>query len=90
MVFSPTSEDDFTASSRDSTPRLLVSKAGAFNATRAQWTFGLPRLRKGKVSILYQSHVAPRAETPKAEDVKTVARLFGTFVDGVFQHLRDD
>ena len=85
VVFSPTSEDDFTAGSTDHTPRLLVSKAGAFNATRAQWTFGLPRLRNGKVSILYQSHVAPRTETPRAEDVKTVGRLFGAFVDGVFQ-----
>ena len=90
VVFSPTPEDDFKASSEDRTPRLLVSKAGAFNATRARWTFGLPRLRKDKVSVLYQSHVAPRTETPRAEDVKIVGRLFGAFVDGVFQHLRDD
>ncbi len=87
VIFSPTSEDDFKVNSRDRTPRLLVSKAGAFNATRARWTFGLPSLRGDKVSILYQSHVAPRTENPRAKEVKIVGRLFGAFVDGVFQRL---
>ena len=89
VAFSPTSEDDFVVNNKDRTPRLLVSKAGAFNATRDQWTFGLPRLRKDKVHILYQSRAAPRTEAPRAEDVKTVGRLFGAFVDGVFQHIGD-
>ena len=90
VVFRPTQQDDFVATNKDRAPRLLVTRAGAFNATKARWTFGLPRLRKDKVSILYQSHIAPRTEAPRVEDVKVVGRAYGVFVDGVFQHLRDD
>ena len=68
-------------------PRLLVSEAGAFNATNDRWTFGLPRLRKDKVRVLYRSHVAPRSETPLAKDVKVVGRAYGVFVDGVLLKL---
>ena len=89
VVFRPTQQDDFAATNKDRAPRLLVTRAGAFNATKARWTFGLPRLRKDKVSILYQSHIAPRSETPRAADVKVVGRAHGVFVDGVLQHLRD-
>ena len=85
VVFTPTQEEDFAATNKDHTPRLLVTKAGAFNATNDRWTFGLPRLRKDKVRILYQSYIAPRSETPRAEDVKVVGRAFGVFVDGVLQ-----
>jgi hypothetical protein len=87
VVFIPTHHDDFAASNKDLTPRLLVSKAGAFNATNDRWTFGLPRLRNDKVSVLYLSHVAPRSETPRAEEVKVVGRAFGVFVDGVLHKL---
>ena len=80
-------EEDFAANNKDHTPCLLVTKAGAFNATNDRWTFGLPRLRKDKVSILYQSYIAPRSETPRAEDVRVVGRAFGVFVDGVLQKL---
>jgi len=87
VVFTPTAPDDFAASNSDRTPRLLVSEAGAFNATNDRWTFGLPRLRKDKVSVLYRSHVAPRSETPLAEDVRVVGRAFGVFVDGALLKL---
>lgn len=87
VVFTPTHHDDFAASNKDLTPRLLVSRAGAFNATNDRWTFGLPRLRNDKVSVLYLSHVAPRSETPRAEEVKVVGRAFGVFVDGVLHEL---
>ena len=83
VVLTPTHPDDFVDGSRDFTPRLIVSRAGAFNATNDRWTFGLPRLRKDKVSILYRSRVAPRSEMPRAKDVKTLGRAFGVFVDGV-------
>lgn len=82
VLFTATGHDDFVTSGRDKTPRLLVSEAGAFNATNAQWTFGLPRLRRDKVSILYYSRVIPRTEVPRAEDVKVVGRAFGVFVGG--------
>ena len=87
VVFTPTQEEDFAANNKDHTPCLLVTKAGAFNATNDRWTFGLPRLRKDKVRILYQSYIAPRSETPRAEDVRVVGRAFGVFVDGVLQKL---
>lgn len=87
VVFTPTRQDDFVVGNKDYTPRLLVSKAGAFNATNARWTFGLPRLRKDKVSVLYLSYVAPRSETPRAKEVKVVGKAFGVFVDGVLHML---
>ena len=90
VVFKPSPEDNFSVSSKDRTPRLLVSKAEAFNATRAQWTFGLPRLWKGKIKIFYRSRVAPRTEIQRAENVKTMGILFGTFVDGFFRYWRND
>ena len=87
VVFAPTQVDDFMATGRDHAPRLLVSKAGSFNATNDRWTFGLPRLRRDKVSILYRSHVAPRSETCRAEDVEVVGRAVGVFVAGILVHL---
>ena len=90
VVLTPTHPDDFVNGSRDFTPRLIVSRAGAFNATNDRWTFGLPRLRKDKVSILYRSRVAPRSEMPRAKDVKTLGRAFGVFVDGVLHKLGDE
>lgn len=87
MVFTPTHQDDFVVGNKDHTPRLLVSKAGAFNATNDRWTFGLPRLRKDKVSVLYLSNVAPRSETPRAQDVRVLGRAFGVFVNGVLHKL---
>jgi len=87
VVFTPTHQDDFVVGNKDHTPRLLVSKAGAFNATNDRWTFGLPRLRKDKVSVLYLSHVAPRSETPRAQDVSVLGRAFGVFVNGVLHKL---
>lgn len=86
VVFTPTAPDDF-ATNNDPIPRLLVSTAGAFNATKDKWTFGRPTLRHNKVHILYHSHVAPRSETPRSEDVKVVGRAFGVFIDGVFKKL---
>lgn len=86
VVFTPCPPSDF-AVGKDRTPRLLVSKTVAFNATNARWTFGLPSLRGDKVHILYFSHVAPRSEAPRADDVIVVGRAFGVFVDGQFQRL---
>ena len=87
VVFASSQPDDFATSNKDHIPRLLVSKAGSFNATNDRWTFGLPRLRKDKVSVLYRSHIAPRSETPRAVDVKVVGRAYGVFVDGVLNKL---
>ena len=87
VVFQPTQRDDFATTNKDHIPRLLVTKAGAFNATKRRWTFGLPRLRKDKVRILYHSYIAPRSEMPRAEDVRVIGRAIGVFVDGVLQTL---
>ena len=87
VIFTPSETTDFVASSTDHTPRLLVAKAGAFNATKDRWTFGLPRLRKDKVNILYRSHVAPSSEAPRAADVEVVGRAYGVFVAGVVRKL---
>jgi ATP-dependent helicase YprA (DUF1998 family) len=86
VVFAPTAPADF-AQGKDKTPRLLVSKEGAFNATKERWTFGLPSVRSDKVHILYFSHVAPRSETARVDEVTVVGRAFGVFVDGQFQLL---
>jgi len=86
VVFTPCAPSDF-ATGKDRTPRLLISKTVAFNATNARWTFGLPSLRGDKVHILYFSHVAPRSEAPRADDVVVVGRAFGVFVGGQFQRL---
>ncbi len=86
VVFTPCDPSDF-AVGKDRIPRLLVSKTVAFNATNAAWTFGLPSLRGDKVHILYFSHVAPRSEAPRAEDVVVVGRAFGVFVGSQFQRL---
>lgn len=83
VVFAPTSEDDFVSSDR--VPRLLLSRASAFNATGERWTFGLPSQRGDKVHILYYSHVAPRAETPRLSDVVVSGRAHGVFVNGALQ-----
>ncbi len=87
VVFSRCPPSDFGVE-KDRIPRLLVSKTVAFNATNAKWTFGLPSLRGDKVHILYFSHVAPRSEAPRADDVVVVGRAFGVFVGGQFQRLR--
>ena len=86
VVFSRTQEQDF-ANSPDKIPRLLVSRNGAFNATKKRWTVGLPRLNEDKVSILYLSHIAPRSEKPLANEVKVVGRAFGVFVNGILELL---
>jgi ATP-dependent helicase YprA (DUF1998 family) len=86
VVFTPCSPSDF-AVGKDRSPRLLVSKTVAFNATNARWTFGLPTLRGDKVHILYFSHIAPRSEALRADDVFVVGRAFGVFVGGQFQSL---
>ena len=86
VVFVPTIPGDF-AQGKDKTPRLLVSKAGAFNATRERWTFGLPSVRGDKAHILYFSHVAPRSEASRVEEVTVVGRAFGVFVGGQLQRL---
>jgi ATP-dependent helicase YprA (DUF1998 family) len=86
VVFTPCAPSDF-AVGKDRIPRLIVSKSVAFNATNAGWTFGLPSLRGDKVHILYLSHVAPRSEAPRAEDVVVVGRAFGVFVGGQLQRL---
>ena len=86
VVFTPTGEADF-AQGKDKTPRLLVTKEGAFNATKERWTFGLPSLRVDKVHILYFSYVAPRSETPRLDQVTVVGRAYGVFVNGQFQPL---
>ncbi len=85
VVFTPTSGGDFVADRSDRVPRLLVSRAGAFNATGERWTFGLPSQRGDKVHILYYSHVAPRAETPRLSEVVVLGRAHGVFVNGVLQ-----
>jgi hypothetical protein len=82
-VFVPTAPADF-AHGKDKTPRLLVSKEGAFNATKERWTFGLPSVRGDKAHILYFSHVAPRSETPRVDELTIVGRAFGVFVGGQF------
>jgi hypothetical protein len=86
VVFTPCAPSDF-AVGKDRIPRLIVSKSVAFNATNAGWTFGLPSLRRDKVHILYLSHVAPRSEAPRAEDVAVVGRAFGVFVGGQLERL---
>jgi hypothetical protein len=86
VVFAPTAPADF-AQGKDKTPRLLVSKVGAFNATKERWTFGLPSVRGDKAHILYFSHVAPRSEAPRVEEVAVVGRAFGVFVGGQLQLL---
>lgn len=86
VVFTPCPPSDFSVG-QDRIPRLLVSKTVAFNATNARWTFGLPSLRGDKVHILYFSHVAPRSEAPRADDVVVVGRAFGVFVGGQLQRL---
>jgi hypothetical protein len=86
VVFTPCPPTDFSVG-QDRIPRLIVSKSEAFNATNARWTFGLPSLRGDKLHILYFSHVAPRSETPRADDVVVVGRAFGVFVGGQLQRL---
>ena len=86
VVFKPTGEADFAQGS-DNTPRLLVTKDGAFNATKERWTFGRPSLRGDKVHILYFSYIAPRSETPRLDQVTVVGRACGVFVGGQFQPL---
>jgi len=84
VVFAPTASADF-AQGKDRTPRLLVSREGAFNATNERWTFGLPSVRGDKAHILYFSYVAPRSEAPRVEEVTVVGRAFGVFVGGQFE-----
>ncbi len=85
VVFKPTNEGDFMADRSDRVPRLLVSTAGAFNATGEQWTLGLPSQRGDKVHILYYSHVAPRSEARRISDIVVLGRAHGVFVNGALQ-----
>jgi ATP-dependent helicase YprA (DUF1998 family) len=85
VVFTKAAEDDFVTDRNDHIPRLLVNRTGAFNATGQRWTLGLPRLRKDKVHILYHSHVAPRAEMPRASEVAVFGRAHGVFVNGALE-----
>ena len=87
VVLVPTAPNDYVQSLKGATPRLLVRATGGFNATNDRWTFGFPRLRNDKVSVLYRSRVAPRSEKPRAEDVQVVGRAYGVFVDGVLTKL---
>ena len=87
VVFEPAPSEDFVTDNRDRAPRLLVSKDGAFNATGERWTFGLPRLRKDKVHILYCSHVAPRSEASRLDAVRIVGRACGVFVNGILNKI---
>jgi hypothetical protein len=86
VVFAPASPNDF-AVGKDKLARLLVRKDGAFNATKERWTFGLPSVRGDKLHVLYFSHVAPRSETPRVDEVVVVGRAFGVFVGGQLQLL---
>ena len=87
VVFVPTQEQDFV-NNQDLIPRLIISKNGVFNATKERWTFGRPRQRGNKVNIQYCSHIAPHSETTRIEDVTTVGRAFGVFVNGILQKLK--
>lgn len=81
---------DFASSSRDRLPRLMVRNSGSFNATGRSWTFGLPRRRGDKISILYHSHIAPRSEVQPETEVKVVGRAYGVIVDGTLIRLEAD
>lgn len=85
VVFVPTEVDDFVVVNSDHVPRLLVSRMGAFNATKEQWTFGLPSVRQDKIRILYYSHVAPRSEMSLTTEVAVLGRAHGVFVNGALQ-----
>ena len=87
VVFVPTADDAFTTGSDDRIPRLLVSSDTAFNATGEHWTLGLPRVRKDKVRILYYSHEAPAAETPRRFSVKVIGHAYGVFTGGVLRRV---
>jgi ATP-dependent helicase YprA (DUF1998 family) len=87
VVFAPAGPADFLQG-KDKTPRLLVSKEGAFNATKERWTFGWPTVRADKAHILYFSYVAPRSEQPRVDEVTVVGRAFGVFVGGQLQPVR--
>jgi uncharacterized protein DUF1998 len=88
VVFAPTTGPADFVQGKDDTPRLLVCKKGAFNATKERWTFGRPSVRGDKVHILYFSQVAPRSEAPRIDDVSVVGRAFGVYVGGQLQLLR--
>ena len=87
VVFVPADQRELGADLGDRAPHLLVRSAGAFNATRESWTFGLPRQREGRVTIVYHSHVAPRSEALDRAEVRTLGRAFGVFVNGMFKSI---
>ena len=87
VVFEPPTGDDLTVAIQDQLPRLILSSAGAFNATHARWTLGRPSLRGDKVHVLYNSNIAPPAERPLRRDVRVIGRAYATFVNGVMQRL---
>ena len=87
VVFVPVDQRELGADPGDQAPHLLVRSAGAFNATREPWTFGLPRQREGRVTIFYHSHVAPRSEALDRMEVRTLGRAFGVFVNGMFKSI---
>lgn len=88
VVFVPVNEDAFVDGPQDKVPRLLVSSAGAFNATAERWTLGLPRLRGDKVRILYYSYEAPAAEALHRSGVRVIGRAYGVFTGGVLTRFR--
>ena len=87
MFVRSSQSNDFTSSSKDRIPRLMVRSSGSFNATGKCWTFGLPRRRGDKVSILYHSHVAPRSEVQPEDEVKVVGRAYGVIINGTLIRL---
>jgi hypothetical protein len=87
VVFQPTGTGESLALANDGVPRLMVSTNGAFNATRQHWTFGRPRLRDGKVHVLYFSHTAPLSETALPENVRVVGRAHGVLTGNVIKKI---
>lgn len=90
MFVHSSSSSDFAYSSKDRIPRLIVRRSGSFNATGKNWTFGLPRRRADKVSILYHSHVAPRSEVQPEDEIKVAGRAYGVIVNGALIRLEED
>ena len=90
MFVHSSQSNDFVNSAKDRIPRLIVRRSGSFNATGKSWTFGLPRRRGDKVSILYHSYIAPRSEVQPEDEVKVVGRAYGVIVNGALIRLGED
>ena len=89
VLFQTKDVENFSTPGTDNIPRLIISTKGAFNATRKYWTFGRPRIRDGKVHILYFSHVAPRSEMALPEHLRVVGRACGVLVGSVLKKLEN-